>query len=61
MIVDDTTIYSFRHTEAIETFKTTVSITKLQRAMGPPSINVSLTYFRGLEAPELKEKDMPMI
>ena len=60
-IVDDTTIYSFRRTEAIETFKTTVSITKLQRARGPSSINVSLTYLRGLEVPELKEEDMPMI
>ena len=25
------------------------------------SINVSLTYLRGLEVPELKEEDMPMI
>jgi hypothetical protein len=25
------------------------------------SINVSLTYLRGLEVPELKEEDMPFI
>ena len=25
------------------------------------SINVSLTYLRGLELPELKEEDMPMV
>jgi len=55
------TLYSFRHTGAIEIFKRTGSITKLQKAMGHSSINVSLTYLRGLEIPELKEEDMPMI
>jgi hypothetical protein len=29
--------------------------------MGHSSINVSLTYLRGLEIPELTEDDMPMI
>ncbi len=29
--------------------------------MGQSSINVSLTYLRGLEVPELNEEDMPMI
>ena len=28
--------------------------------MGHSSINVSLTYLRGLEIAELKEEDMPM-
>ena len=55
------TIYSFRHTGAIEIFKRTGSITKLQKAMGHSSINVSLTYLRGLEIPQLNEEDMPMI
>ena len=55
------TIYSFRHSGAIEIFKRTGSITKLQKAMGHSSINVSLTYLRGLEVPELNEEDMPMI
>jgi integrase len=55
------TIYSFRHTGAIEIFKRTGSITKLQKAMGHSSINVSLTYLRGLEIPELNEEDMPLI
>ena len=36
------------------------SITKLQKAMEHSSINVSLTYLRGLEIAELKEEDMPM-
>ena len=54
------TPYSFRHSGAIEIFKRTGSITKLQRAMGHSSLNVSLTYLRGLEVAELKEEDMPM-
>jgi len=29
--------------------------------MGHSSLNISLTYLRGLELAELKEKDMPMI
>ena len=36
-------------------------ISKLQKAMGHSSINVSLTYLRGLEIPELTEEDMPVI
>ena len=55
------TLYSFRHSGAIEIFKRTGSITKLQKAMGHSSINVSLTYLRGLEIAELKEADMPKV
>ena len=55
------TIYSFRHSGAIEIFKRTGSLTKLQKAMGHSSLNVSLTYLRGLEVAELKEQDMPMV
>ena len=55
------TLYSFRHSGAIEIFKRTGSLTKLQKAMGHSSINVSLTYLRGLEIAELKEEDMPRI
>jgi hypothetical protein len=44
----------------IEIFKRTGSIHKLQRAMGHSSLNVSLTYLRGLEVAELEESDMPM-
>ena len=54
-------MYSFRHSAAIDIFKRTGSITKLQKAMGHSSINLSLTYLRGLEIPELNEDDMPMI
>ena len=54
-------LYSFRHSGAIEIFKRTGSLTKLQKAMGHSSINVSLTYLRGLEIAELKKEDMPMV
>ena len=61
LLEQDQTLYSFRHSGAIEIFKRTGSITKLQKAMGHSSINVSLTYLRGLEIAELKEDDMPMV
>ena len=61
LIEDGQTLYSFRHSGAIEIFKRTGSLTKLQKAMGHSSINVSLTYLRGLEVADLKEKDMPII
>ena len=61
LLKDNQTMYSFRHSGAIDIFKRTGSITKLQKAMGHSSINVSLTYLRGLEVPELNEEDMPMI
>jgi len=61
LIKENETLYSFRHSGAIDIFKRTGSVTKLQKAMGHSSINVSLTYLRGLEVPELKEEDMPVI
>ena len=61
LIGQDQTLYSFRHSGAIDIFKRTGSITKLQKAMGHSSINVSLTYLRGLEIPELNEEDMPVV
>ena len=57
----DITIYSFRHSGAIEIFKRTGSLTKLQKAMGHSSLNVSLIYLRGLEVAELTESDMPKL
>jgi len=55
------TLYSFRHSGAINIFKRTGSVAKLQKAMGHSSINVSLVYLRGLEIAELKAEDMPMV
>lgn len=55
------TLYSFRHSGAIDIFKRTGSLTKLQKAMGHSNLNVSLTYLRGLEISELTENDMPKL
>ena len=60
-VIATTTIYLFRHSGAIDIFKRTGSITKLQKAMGHSSINVNLTYLRGLEIPELTEDDMSVV
>ena len=57
----DQTIYSFRHSGAIEIYKRTGSLSKLQKAMGHSSLVISLTYLRGLEVSELEESDMPSI
>jgi len=61
LIEQGQTLYSFRHSGAIEIFKRTGSLTKLQKAMGHSSINVSLTYLRGLEVSDLEVADMPKI
>ena len=61
LLEQEQTLYSFRHSGAIEIFKRTGSLTILQKAMGHSSINVSLTYLRGLEISDLKESDMPMV
>ena len=57
----NTTLYSFRHTGALELFTRTGSILKLKEAMDHSSIRVSLTYLRGLEFSELEEDDMPKL
>tara|TARA_B100000795_G_C22662618_1_gene384654 strand:+ start:420 stop:572 length:153 start_codon:yes stop_codon:yes gene_type:complete len=49
------------HSGAIEIFKRTGSLIKLQKVMGHSSLNVNLTYLRGLEVAELREENMPMV
>ena len=61
LLEENQTLYSFRHTGAIDVYKRTGSIEKLKAAMGHSNIMVSLTYLRGLDVAELKEEDMPMI
>ena len=58
---DNQTLYSFRHTGAIDVYKRTGSIEKLKTAMGHSNIIVSLTYLRGLDVTDLKEDDMPKL
>lgn len=55
----DQTMYSFRHTGAIQVFERTGNLTKLQQVMGHNSVQVSLTYLRGLPVKQLLVEDMP--
>ena len=55
------TLYSFRHTGAIQVYEKTGSLTKLQQVMGHSSLQVSLTYLRGLEVSQLNRADMPSL
>ena len=61
ILLKNQTLYSFRHSGAVNIFKRTQSIHKLQSAMGHSSIETSLTYLRGLEIAQLEEEDMPKI
>jgi len=42
-------------------YEKTGSLTKLQQVMGHSSLQVSLTYLRGLEVKQLDAEDMPVI
>ena len=53
------TLYSFRHTGAINVFEKTGSLVTLQLAMGHSDMKVSLTYLRGLEVKQLDVEDLP--
>ena len=61
VIEDNQTLYSFRHTGAIDVFQRTGSLTKLQQVMGHSNMTVSLGYLRNLELPTLTMEDMPVL
>ncbi|WP_269685133.1 tyrosine-type recombinase/integrase [Flavobacterium lacustre] len=59
LIKEHNTLYSFRHTGAINVYEKTGSLSKLQQVMGHRSLNTSLTYLRGLGVKQLTVEDMP--
>ena len=59
LLEQDQTLYSFRHTGAIQVFEKTGSLQKLQQVMGHSDMKVSLTYLRGLEVKQLDVDDLP--
>ena len=61
LLKEDQTLYSFRHSGAIEIYKRTGSLEKLKTVMGHADLSVSLIYLRGLEVINLKEEDMPRL
>ena len=60
-VEDLQTLYSFRHTGAIEIYKRTNNLSILQQAMGHSTLAVTLGYLRGLEIPSLRLEDMPRL
>lgn len=61
LLEKDQTLYSFRHTGAIQVYERTGSLTKLQQVMGHRTLQVSLTYLRGLTCSPLLNEDMPTL
>ena len=59
--LENITLYSFRHSGALQVFEKTGSLHKLQNVMGHSDMKVSLTYLRGLELNQLDVKDLPEI
>ena len=59
LLESNQTLYSFRHTGAIEVYKKTKDIAVVQQVMGHASMQVTLGYLRNLEVPVLRVEDMP--
>ena len=57
--LDGITLYSLRHSAAINVFEKTGSLLKLQQVLGHSDMKVSLTYLRGLEIKQLDVEDLP--
>ena len=61
LLKKDQTLYSFRHTGAIQVFEKTGSLQKLQQVMGHSDMKVSLSYLRGLNVINVNVEDLPKI
>ena len=61
LLEKDQTLYSFRHSGAIQVYEKTGSLVKLQQVMGHSTLQVSLTYLRGLEVKQLNLEDLPCL
>jgi hypothetical protein len=46
---------------ALKVFEQTTGLVKLQQVMGQSSLQVSLTYLRGLDVKQLDVSDMPSL
>jgi hypothetical protein len=61
LLEQDPKIYSFCHSRVIKIFKSTDNINKLKKTKRHSSINVSLTYLRGVKIPKLTQNDIPVV
>lgn len=55
------TLYSFRHTAALDLFSRTRDLRKLSSAMGHSSLEVTLGYLKHMARTELTADDMPLL
>ena len=61
LILPDQTLYSFRHTGAINVYEKTGNLRTVQTFMGYASMAVTLGYLRGLEVCALNANEMPRL
>ena len=61
LISPDQTLYSFRHTGAINVYEKSGDLRTVQTVMGHASMAVTLGYLRGLEVCELNASAMPKL
>lgn len=59
LIKKNQTIYSFRHTGALNIYEKTRSLKKVQVAMAHSNLSTTFIYLRGLDNIELERWDMP--
>jgi integrase len=59
LISPDQTLYSFRHTGAINVYEKTANLRTVQTVMGHASMAVTLGYLQGLEVCALNADEMP--
>ena len=57
----DQTLHSIGHSGAIQVYEKSGSLVKLQQVLGHSTLQMSLTYLRGLEVKQLELADMPML
>ena len=61
LLREDQTLYSFRHTGAIQVYRKTRSLQKLQQVMGHSDLKVSLVYLRGLDIQHIEINELPWL
>jgi hypothetical protein len=61
LLEQDPKIFSFCHSRIIKILKITDNVNRLKKTKRHSSINISLTYLRGVKIPKLTEYDIPVV
>jgi hypothetical protein len=61
LLEQDPKIFSFCHSRVIKILKITDNIKRLKKTKRHSSVNVSLTYLRGVKIPKLTQNDIPVV